>query len=157
MTVEQIFERYEVPQAVARDAYARAGWARAVHAVWLGPVLTWSQVYQALLFTDLGDTERTRTVRKKVGLNKYVTTLIARADPRHLQSALTQKDVHQLVYLYCLGRDDRSFKDACGALWARIRDEVECLCLDVPDTATSAHLGNTLANMDILHYKNPSV
>ena len=99
MTVDAIFERYEVPVQVREKAFARAAFVYAVHDVWVGPPLDWTILIKAALFADLGTKEATAHIRKKVGLDKYVITVLAWAVPERIAEVLAENDWYQMIHL----------------------------------------------------------
>lgn len=158
MTIGAILERYEVPAAAAEAAVLRGAYARAVQAVWLGPEVSWPTLVKALVFAELGSKDLGATVRKKVGLDKYATTIIARGTKEKIHDIARGHDWHQKLYVYC-GVKTGTVHALRGVRASEIIQQVEVLLLGPVDTelATASATCGRIRDLNVLHYKNPSV
>jgi len=158
MTIGAILERYEVPTAAADAAVLRGAYARAVQAVWLGPEVSWPTLVKALVFAELGSKDLGTTVRKKIGLDKYATTLIARGTKDKIRDIARGHDWHQKLYVYCAVQSgsvhvlkhvhaDAVVCEIEGLLLTRVDKEL----VNAPATSIRVR------DLNVLHYKNPSV
>lgn len=151
MTIEQIFLRYEVPEAVREATFARAGIVEALKDVWVGPVVDWLVLTKAALFCELGTPEETNLISKKVGLDKYTQTLIARAVPERLVQVCMEHDWHQRILLYIRSREKGNPDEELKAV-------VEAQLMTEPHWgAITPVCRSRLRRLEIFHYKNPSV
>ena len=159
MTIDAIFERYEVPRGVQVVALLRGSHSLLLSEAWVGPAVTWQVVVKALVFADLG--EQGAHIRKKVGLDKYTTTLIARGHSKFVDAVARSHDLYQKLCIYCMGLPDLAAMESVEHrdAWEHIVSEIERNLLHtvVPPTVLSPEHEAVLRSIDILHYKNPSV
>jgi hypothetical protein len=157
MTIDTIFERYGVPEEVQDAALVRGAYVQDLARAWVGGAVSWPLLTKALIFASLGETSA--HIRKKVGLDKYLVTLIARGTPTYLETVARTHDVHQLIYAYALWRTEPDGAVTRSLVWNTVRERVERNLLhsvDPPPTL-SPKRAHALRAIDILHYKNPSV
>ena len=156
MTVATIFARYAVEERLQKNAYTCASYALTLKKHWLGPPVDWNRIVQALLFTSLG--VDTKTIRKKIGLDKYVLTLISRGAPQFIRDTVQDHDLHQKVYVYCLWQVNGVPETVLQTDWVALCDLVEQQSMEIvaSQELTCEHQLQ-LARIDIRHYKNPSV
>jgi hypothetical protein len=120
-------------------------------------VITWPLVVKALIFSSLG--EHGAHIRKKVGLDKYVVTVIVRGNPKFVEGIAQSHDLHQIVYAYASLQNGTQFTGKEKDAWQKIVLHVEQNLLRhvPPPTHLDTHTEEALRSMNILHYKNPSV
>lgn len=148
-----------VPDEAQRAVFLRACFVLSLKKEWLGEDVTWRSILVAVLCTNLGDASFDATLRKKVGVDKYATTLIARTKPTYMTTLATTHDVHQLVFAYALWHDQTQIHVVDMDAWKSIKTRVESNLLSVPSTPTTppASCVEYLRSIQIYHYKNPSV
>jgi hypothetical protein len=156
VTIGTIFERYEVPRDVADEALRRGAYVLALKSAWVGPEVQWPILVKALVFASLG--ESGAHIRKKVGLDKYIVTLITRGMPKFAETIISSHDIHQKLYVYCLWHDNPDTWGIPLETWRDIEKEVRHNLLhDVVTSQPDQAVLNDIASINILHYKNPSV
>jgi hypothetical protein len=157
MTVDAIFDRYAVPEHVQHMALMRGVYGKSLAEAWVGPSVTWSALVKALVFGSLG--ESGAHIRKKIGLDKYVVTLITRGKPQFADMIARSHDLHQKLYAYVLWHDDPEVQQDHPKAWERIASDIEHNLLDVVPVpmAFDDRAVRTVRAINILHYKNPSV
>jgi hypothetical protein len=157
MTIDAIFARYEVPVATQQSALLRGAYVLALEEQWVGPAVTWSILVKACVFASLG--ESSAHIRKKIGLDKYIGTLITRGQPKFAEVVAVSHDVHQTLYAYVVWQCTNEVFSIPGTTWERIVSDVEHNLVRpvvLPDMLTPQR-EHTLREINMLHYKNPSV
>ena len=156
MTIETILERYEVPHEIAQHALERGAFVLALREAWVGPEISWDRLVKAVIFASLG--EQGSTIRKKVGLDKYIVTLIARGVPKYADMILESHDWNQKLYAYCMWHDTAVNQEVSTVFWNQLKKEVEANLLHGVDR-TTVHTPtlSKLRSIEVRHYKNPSV
>jgi hypothetical protein len=152
MTIDQIFKRYEVPHDVQEQAYSRAAFMLAIRDAWIGPTVDWSRLVRAAVFVELGDNAAAAHVRKKIGLDKYIVTLFARAASERLEAVLLSNDWHQIILLFVRLKVKGVVDERLETLVAAqlLHDVVVVSSVGVQTRAY-------VAALEVFHYKNPSV
>lgn len=157
MTIDAIFSRYEVPAEIRRKAFVRGAFALALQESWVGPTITWPVLVKALVFADVGG--ESGHIRKKIGLDKYTATLIARGVSQYTHTIQMSSDWHQKLYLYgatvcgvvpVATEHNNSFTDIAHGIQRNLLHEIA-----VPDQL-SPEQERILGSIEIYHYKNPS-
>lgn len=158
MTIGQIFERYEVPEKAQEAALLRGAYARALEAVWLGPEISWPTLVKALVFAELGSKELGAQVRKKVGLDKYAATLIARGTKDRVRDIAKGHDWHQKLFVYCAVKTGtvHVLKQARADAIVQVVEALLFAPVDMERATTPLSCGR-VRDLNVLHYKNPSV
>jgi hypothetical protein len=160
MTIAEIFKRYEIAETISENIIARTHFVRKLHENWVGIDLDWRALTRATLFYDFGDELTTKLVRKKVGVDKYVVNIISRAVLKRADEILQSKDFyHKITLLSALqfqNDEEEAVVTARDALQVQLEDNLihgvdSCL------TAISNSERQTILDIDIKHYKNPSV
>jgi len=157
MTIDTIFTRYEVPEDVRAHALARGAYLLALERAWVGPTVSWPLLTKTIIFADLG--EHGAHIRKKIGLDKYAVTLITRGVPKYAETLADGHDWHQKIYFYAAHATGILTVPTDLPALARITHDVEHNLLHdvpVPEVAPEED-ARMLRNINILHYKNPSV
>lgn len=157
MTIDAIFARYEVSVAIQQSALLRGAYVLALEEQWVGSAVTWPILVKACICASLG--ESSAHIRKKIGLDKYIGTLITRGQPKFAEVVAVSHDVHQKLYAYVVWQCTNAVSDIPGATWEGIVSEVEHNLVRpvvIPDVLTPQR-EHTLREINILHYKNPSV
>lgn len=158
MTIDTIFTRFDIPADTQRAALIRGAYVRALERVWVGPPVAWPLLAKVLIFADIG--EASGTVRKKIGLDKYAVTLIARGIPKYADTVAQSHDWNQIVYMFCAQRTGvisplPASRSSFQTIDVRVTENM-LRDIPVPDTIVPAD-EHTLRAINILHYKNPSV
>jgi len=156
MTIDTIFERYNVDAQMAEQALSRGAYVLALKKVWVGPEVQWNTIVKALVFVDVG--KESAHIRKKVGLDKYTVTLITRGVPKFFDTVAASHDIHQKLFVYCLWRENVPHADIDMQAWENLQKEIESnMLVEAGEVVAQAKDINTILKMNILHYKNPSV
>lgn len=157
MTIDAIFARYEVSPLMQQEALLRGAFVLALEQVWVGPPVTWSLLVKACMFASLGETSA--HIRKKIGLDKYIVTLITRGSPKFADVVATSHDLHQKLYAYVVWQGNNETGAEHVVAWERIVHEIEHNLVHPvpPPNILTQKVEHTLRDINILHYKNPSV
>jgi hypothetical protein len=152
--------RYDIPENVSQKALQKAASISRLRKQWVGPDLDWSVLTRAMLFGNLGDVETTKLVRKKIGLDKYIVSVIDRADVGRADAILLSHDWYQKIYLYI----DLFFTDSISNNQQYIRKRLEIILSENVLASLSDMMLNmedrelqVFLDLDVKHYKNPSV
>jgi hypothetical protein len=159
VTIAEIYERFAVPPEAEQGAFLRACFVRLLKEEWLGERVDWRLLYVATLCTELGDASFDKNLRKKVGVDKYVTTLIARTNPTYFPVLANTHDVQQLLFAYTVWHNNPSVQALDPSSWSTLKTRVESSLLSVPPVPAtlSASCVHFMRSIQIYHYKNPSV
>lgn len=156
MTIEQIFSRYEIDKDVINKALEQGAFIKFLQANWVGHDLDWQVLKRAALFYDLGDTEKTALVRKKVGIDKYIVNIISRSVEKRSQEIIDGGDWYQKILLLSILIRYSTTSNFVSQLVNQI-EEFVIHPIPLSSQSVSKEMRIALLSLDIKHYKNPSV
>jgi len=160
MRIRDIYERYEIPEVVQRAALEKAAYISHLRAQWVGPTFDWSVLTKAMLFGNLGDVETTKLVRKKVGLDKFIVSVIDRGVIERAGEILLSHDLYLMTYLYCQIMSSKDLNEEEAATRMSLENFLsENLLVPITEVEKNASKKecDRFLDLEILHYKNPSV
>lgn len=162
MIVKDIFLRFEVPDEIAQQALSQGVFVEYLHENWLGTQLDWIVLLRSALFYDLGDPEKSKLIRKKVGIDKYTTTIISRSVEKRLDEIIAGHDWYQKIILLSTLYRDPINSSPTLEIYTELSHQLEEMLINpipsmVEPSELSRKLSQNLLLMDIKHYKNPSV
>jgi len=152
MTIGHALTYYAVPHEAAQRAVARGALVYSMRSQWIGPEVNWSLLVKAAVFCDLGSDDLTRRVVKKLGVDKFTQTLIARAVPIRVGEIVARPDWYERVQLVAAyaARGDLLEDGVVGVL-----DEV--LLIPLSQIEPTRNNEDMVRALDVRHYKNPSI
>lgn len=160
MRMRDIYERYGVSDDVMSRSLSKAAFVARIRHEWVGQAIDWSVLTKAALFGDLGNDEITKTVRKKIGLDKFTVSVIDRGVIGRAYDVLCSHDVYQHIYLYCTLVFDSHRPHSSSDVYTKLKNKLShhvLSSLDEIDSNIPEQEYVKYLDLDIKHYKNPSV